>query len=342
MEIQVILQQMLMLFAMMVTGYVIWKIEWFDENAYQRLSKVVVNILNPILVVNGVIGKDSGGDASLLLENLGFVAFFYLLLTVASFVLVWALRPPMAQRRLYRLMAIFPNVGFMGIPVITSIYGSECMIYIVFYMLGYNLLLYTYGLFLAKKAAEDAGNTAPGRRGQQDTAADGSGQQDAAVDGSGQQNAAAGGKGQWKRMINPGVIFSLLAVVIFLSRLQMPAPVVSFCGYMGNATIPLSMLLIGMSIAKSDLKPIFTDRRIYGFTAVKMLALPIAAIFLLRPLQADPVIFGVFALQLAMPVGNIVTLIAKECGADEAACTNGIVLSTLASILTIPLVCMFL
>ena len=137
MEIQVILQQMLMLFAMMVTGYVIWKIEWFDENAYQRLSKVVVNILNPILVVNGVIGKDSGGDASLLLENLGFVAFFYLLLTAVSFVLVWALRPPMAQRRLYRLMAIFPNVGFMGIPVITSIYGSECMIYIVFYMLGY-------------------------------------------------------------------------------------------------------------------------------------------------------------------------------------------------------------
>ena len=208
MEIQVILQQMLMLFAMMVTGYVIWKIEWFDENAYQRLSKVVVNILNPILVVNGVIGKDSGGDMSLLLENLGFVVFFYLLLTAASFVLVWALRPPMAQRRLYRLMAIFPNVGFMGIPVITSIYGSECMIYIVFYMLGYNLLLYTYGLFLAKKAAEDSGNIAHGNN----------------------------GKGQWKRMVNPGVIFSLLAVVIFLSRLQMPAPVVSFCGYMGNAT----------------------------------------------------------------------------------------------------------
>ncbi len=156
MDIQIILQQMLMLFAMMVTGYFIWKKEWFDENAYQKLSKVVVNILNPLLVVNGVLGKDSGGDVFLLLQNLGFVAFFYLLLTAASFVMVWVLRPQKAQRRLYRLMAIFPNVGFMGIPVITSLYGAECMIYIVFYMLGYNLLLYTYGLFLAKKAAEDA------------------------------------------------------------------------------------------------------------------------------------------------------------------------------------------
>lgn len=314
MDIQIILQQMLMLFAMMLTGYFIWKKEWFDENAYQKLSKVVVNILNPMLVVNGVMGKDSAGDASLLLQNLGFTALFFALLTLASFVLLWILHPEKSQRSLYRLMAIFPNVGFMGIPVISSIYGTGCIIYIVFYMLGYNLLLYTYGLFLAKKAAEDAGTLAMETNAQK----------------------------PWKRMANPGVIFSLAAVAIFLLNLKLPAPVVNFCDYMGNATIPLSMLLIGMSIAKADIKSIFSDGRIYGFTIIKMVALPIAAILLLKPFQADPVVFGVFALELSMPVGNIVTLIAKEYGADEAACTNGIVLSTLASILTIPFVCIFL
>ena len=336
MDIQIILQQMLMLFAMMVTGYFIWKKEWFDENAYLKLSKVVVNILNPLLVVNGVLGKDSGGDLSLLLQNLGFVVFFYLLLAIASFALAGALRPPKAQRRLYRLMAIFPNVGFMGIPVITSIYGAECMIYIVFYMLGYNLLLYTYGLSLAKKAAEDAVHaegTGPGSKRDAGAGDFGAGTSPGAGEAPGKQ---------WLRMVNPGVVFSLIAVAVFLFRLQAPAPIVSFCDYMGNATIPLSMLLIGMSIAKSDLKSIFTDARIYGFTAIKMVALPIAAVLLLKPFGADPVILGVFALQLSMPVGNIVTLIAKEYGADETTCTNGIVLSTLASILTIPLVCMFL
>ncbi len=314
MDIQIILQQMLMLFAMMMTGYFIWKKGWFDENAYQRLSKVVVNILNPMLVVNGVMGKDSTGDKSLLLQNLGFVALFFILLSLASFVLIWILRPEKSQRSLYRLMAIFPNVGFMGIPVISSIYGAGCIIYIVFYMLGYNLLLYTYGLFLAKKAAEDAGTLLAGTNAQK----------------------------QWKRMVNPGVVFSLVAVGIFLLNLSVPAPVVNFCDYMGNATIPLSMLLIGMSIAKADIKSIFSDGRIYGFTIIKMVALPIAAILLLKSFKADPVIFGVFALELSMPVGNIVTLIAKEYGADEAACTNGIVLSTLASIFTIPIVCIFL
>ncbi len=113
------------------------------------------------MVLNGVLGKDSAGDTSLILQNLGFVVFFYLLLIAAGFLFVWILRPVKAEKRLYRLMTIFPNVGFMGIPVITGIFGMECMIYIVFYMLGYNLLLYTYGLALAVKRRR----TARGERG---------------------------------------------------------------------------------------------------------------------------------------------------------------------------------
>ena len=100
MDIQIIISQMLMLFAMMLTGYMVWRIGWFDEPAYQKLSKIVVNILNPILVLNGVLGKDSAGDTSLILQNLGFVVFFYLLLIAAGFFLVLILRPVKSENRL--------------------------------------------------------------------------------------------------------------------------------------------------------------------------------------------------------------------------------------------------
>ena len=316
MNVQIILSQMLMLFAMMLVGYFVWKKEWMDEAGYQKLSKIVVNILNPILIVNGVLGKNSQGNTKLLLQNLAFVCFYYLFLALIGTVIVWILRPVKAQRKLYRLMTIFPNVGFMGIPVITSIFGTESMIYIVFYMLGYNLLLYTYGIVLAKKAAVDAGN----------------------VPMEDDENAG----GQWKRIINAGVIASIFAVIIFLFQIPVPASVVTFSDYMGNATIPLSMMLIGMSIAKADLKTIFSSGRTYLFVAIKMVLIPVGMTLLLKPLHADALVFGVFALQLAMPVGSMVTLIAEESGADEGCCTNGIVLSTLASIVTIPLVCMFL
>lgn len=314
MNVQIILSQMLMLFAMMVVGYFIWKKKWLSEEANAHLSKIVVNIFNPILVIYGVMDKSSGGTSRLLLQNIGFVIFFYVFMIFFGIVLVLILRPQKSERKIYRLMTLFPNVGFMGIPVITSIFGTESMIYIVFYMLGYNLLLYTYGMVLAAKAAVDGGHEKQGEK----------------------------QGGQWKRMLNPGVIASVAAVFIFVFQIKMPTAVVTFCDYMGNATIPLSMILIGVSIARADLKTIFTNVRAYIFTALKMVALPIGMILLLKGLPVDRVVFGVFALQLAMPVGSIVTLIVKESGADESCCTNGIVLSTLASIVTIPLVCMFL
>ena len=207
-------------------------------------------------------------------------------------------------------MTVFPNVAFMGIPVITGIYGTGCMIYIVFYVLGYNLLLYTYGIGLAKKAAEDAGS----------------------------RNGSGSG-GAWKRMLNPGVICAVAAIFVFVLRLSVPAPVLLRILLRWQA---VSMMLIGMSIAQADFKTIFANVRVYLYTGMKMLLLPAVMILLLKPLPADSVVFGVFALQLAMPVGSIVTLIAKENGADEICCTNGIVLSTLASLVTIPLVCMLL
>lgn len=68
---------MFMLFAMMLIGYVIWKRNWMDENAYQKLSRIVVNIFNPVLVIYGVAGKSSAGNTGLLLQNLMFVVLFY-------------------------------------------------------------------------------------------------------------------------------------------------------------------------------------------------------------------------------------------------------------------------
>ena len=292
-----------------------WKKQWLDEPANQKLSKIVVNIFNPMLVVYGVLGKSSGKDMGLVVQNLFLMLLFYLLLIVFGILFVWILRPKKSEGYVYWMMTIFPNVGFMGIPVISSIFGMESVIYIAFYMLGYNLLLYTLGIVLARKAAAD-------REGRQ------------------MQEIKQGG--QWKRIFNVGVLASITAILIFMFQISVPAPVVTFFDYMGNATIPLSMILIGVSIAKADMKNIFTNVKMYFYTGIRMILFPILVISLMKGMSFDPVVFGVFALELAMPVGSIITLIAKENGADETCSTNGIVLSTLVSILTIPIVCMFL
>lgn len=315
MEFTVVLGQMIMLGAMMLMGCLIWKRKWIDETANKRLSWIVVNIFNPFLIISGVMGKDIGNSGNLLLQNIVVVIFFYLFLWLLGFLLVAVLHVKKGERGLYHMMTMFGNVGFMGIPVITSIFGMDTMIYIVFYMLGYNLLMYSYGMILAGK--------------------------DAAIQ-NGTEESEAGGM-DLKRIVNPGVISSILAVIIFLFGIELPAPVAGFCDYMGNPSIPLSMILVGVSLAQANLKEVFTSIRIYIFIVVRILILPVLAALIMKHIPVlDPVIKGVFILQMGMPVGSLATLVAKENGADATCCTNGIVLSTLASLLTIPIVCLFL
>lgn len=314
MQTGIIFGQMLVLLVMMVIGYYVYKKEWIDKKAAKQLSGLVVNVFNPVLVLNGVIGQNAGGSGEKLMLNLGLVFLYFAVLILFSFLMPVLLRTEKKLKTTVRLMTVFANVGFMGIPVVQSIYGEEAIIYVAFYILVYNLLLYTYGIRMAEKSALEYRGV----------------------------EASGSWKENLKRMWNPGVIAALLAVVVFAADLSVPGPVETFCGYMGNATVPLSMILIGISLAQEDLKKIFADIRIYLFILLRMIALPVIMVLLLKPLIPDPVILGVFVLEIGMPVGSVAAMLIQEKGGDDQYCTKGIVMSTLCSILTIPIISIFL
>lgn len=311
MNMFVVIQQMLVLLVMMLIGYIVFQIKWLDGNACSRMSKIVVNVLNPCLMVYGVLGEEAHLEGSMLFQTLILVVIYFAALIVISIPTASALHVKKEHFNLYRLMMIFSNVGFMGIPVISSIYGKESMLLIAFYNLGYNLLLYTYGIYLAAKGVEETGE-------------------------------GTGGGMQWKKLINPGVASCVVAIVIFVSGVTVPDSVCTFFDYVGNAAVPLSMILIGASVAQGGKKEFFLDKKMYAFMAVKMLAIPIAAALLLRLVPWPAMVEGVFILMLAMPVGSIVVMLATESGNDAIECTKGSILTTLVSVITIPIVSVFL
>lgn len=317
----IILQQMLVLFGMMLVGYFCYKIDWIDDYTYGKLSKIVVNILNPLLVIDGVLGKNTGEDLNKLGINFGMMIIYFIFLIIISIPVVKLLRPEKKNVELYRLMMIFSNVGFMGIPVISALYGSGVIIYIVFYMLGYNFLLYTYGIILARRSAQ--------RNSQRSEKENG-------------ENNTVSFKDNIKSIMNPGVVAGTFAIVLFVMNIQVAAPVASFIKYLSQCVVPMSMILIGASMAQHELKTIFNEMKMYWFLLIRLVIIPIAVALLVRQLPIDSQILGVFILMLAMPVGSIVVLVAMEQGADSICCTKGSVVSTLLSIITIPIVAMFL
>lgn len=349
MNIGVVFGQMLVLLAMMAVGYWCYQKKWITEESSGHFSKLVVNVFNPILVVNGVLGQQNTAEGNGIGWNIVFIVLYFVILLILGVLMPLILRPNVVYKNIYRLMTIFSNVGFMGIPVIRSIFGNGAMIYVAFYILAYNIMLYTCGMHLAKKAGEDNRNrplsyleavAANGEKGGMKTA---DGQQEKSTESISKEKRNTG---FFRQMINPGVIAALLAVLIFATGITLPEPVCTFCDYMGNTTIPLSMLLIGVSMAQANFKEVFGDIRIYVFVLLRMVVLPIAMIFALRGVVTacaiDPVVFGVFIIELGMPVGSIIALMTRENGGDVTYCTKGVVLSTLASIITIPLICAFL
>lgn len=313
MDIFVIVQQMLVLLCMMILGIIACKVNWIDDYSYGKLSKIVVNILNPCLMISGIMGKDAKPDGTSIVQNIILVFAYFALLILVSKPIVKLLRVKKSAGNVYQLMLIFSNIGFMGIPVITSIYGTGAMIYIVFYNIAYNTLLYSYAFYVAS----DNGD-------------------------------AEGGKQSFslKNFANPGFIACFVTIFIYLTGWTFPDSVGSFFSYVGNSVVPFSMFLIGASFVQNGKKEFFTDIKIYLFMAIKMLVIPIAAAIAIRYIPGvkdwNPTMLGIFILMLSMPVGSMIVMISKQCGADDVEATKGGIFTTLLSVVTIPIVGFFL
>jgi len=314
MDVFLIVQQMLVLFCMMIIGFVACKINWIDDYTYSKLSKIVVSILNPCLMISGMIGKDAKPDTTSVIQSVLLVVVYFILLILLSKPITKMLRVKKDAQNVYRLMLIFSNIGFMGIPVITSIYGTGAMLYIVFYNIGYNILLYSYAFYVASD--NEHGEHAEKH------------------------------KFKLSNLLNPGFIACFVTILIYLTGVTVPDSVGTFFNYVGNSVVPFSMFLIGASLAMNGKKEFFTDVRIYLFSAIKLLIIPITAAIALRFIPVvntwNPTILGVFILMLSMPVGSIIVMVTKECGANDIEATKGGIFTTILSVLTIPIVGFFL
>ena len=305
----IVLQQMLVLFAMMAIGYILWKIHWLDEDSCKGISKLVVNVFNPLLLIASIVGYDFKSGEIFLGQNMAFVLIYFVVLFVAGYMITFLLRIKKPQRNFYQMMTMFSNIGFIGIPLVRALLGREYVIYIAFYTLVYNVLIYTYGIYLAIKT-----NELPGE------------QMVFPV----------------RKILNPGVIGCVVAILIFVLDIPVAEPIVTFSNYMGDTCIPLSMILIGTSVAKMDGKKLFFNGKMYVFLAIKMLLLPIAAAIICKGLPVDAGVYKVFIIECSVPIGSMITLIAQEYGKKDDSAVIGVVLSTVLSVITIPIVAIFM
>ena len=297
MDIQVILNQMIILFLIMVIGYIINKAGILDQTLNQKMSSLVLNVTSPALILSSVRTPTNGSLNSVIQIFLISIAI-YMLLPIVGILISKILKIPKEDRNLYQFMTIFSNIGFMGYPVIQSIFGEKALFFAAICNLVFNLVCYSYGVYL--------------------------------ISGSGKLSF------DFRQLINPGIIFSIIAIIIYLTKYQMPQIIGETSNLIGSMTVPLAMMIMGSSLAEIPIKEVLNDIKIYLYTIIKQILIPILFWWVLKFIIQDPTILGVLVILIAMPVGSIAIMFCDQFGGNTTLASKSVFITTLSSVFTIP------
>jgi len=311
MEISVIIRQMLILFIMIGVGAILRKTRVLSDPVDSGITKMIITCTMPAMLLNSVISRTGDKDFSLVLKFIVIAFAMYTILPLIAIPLTRLLRVKPNVRGIYMYLLIFGNVGFMGFPLIEALFGTESILYAGIFNMFFNLLAYSYGVIIVSKDS---------------------------VEGEVKDETAPKFKISAKTLLTPGISVSVLALIIFFLPVKFPSVICSAVGYIGNTTTPLAMIVLGSTLAKMKPGKVFTDKAVYLYVLVRGILLPLALFPLMKLLIKDTFVLQMALIMLSMPAANTSVLYAKEYHSDELFAARCVFLSTLFSVITIPLI----
>ena len=298
MSLSVILQQMGVICILVAIGIGLEKKNVVDRLTSRQLSTIVVDVCNPALILASILGGDITATHKDLLTAAALGVGFYALLVLLGFAMPYILKSAPDKRRFYNLMTVYTNTGFLGIPVARAILPPNSIIYVIVINVFYSLLFYTHGM-----AVLGSGN-APKRN-------------------------------ILRNIVNPGIVMAIFALVVFWFDLPLPPILSNTVQYIGNATVFLSMALLGVNIARSNVFSHIKDARIWAYIALRPVLLPIIIALVLHSFSFDPAATLGMCLMAAVPVGNLPMIQAEKIGEDTTLLSSAIAVTTAVSMITI-------
>ncbi len=296
----VLIEKMALLVMLLALGYLCARLKLVGPEFNKGLSKLVINVFLAGMILSSVINKKlemTGGD----------VAFGLLMMTLSMLICVgigWLsptlLRIKDGDKGMYRILAAFMNNGFVGFPLVAAVYGENAVFFASLSNIPFNLLLYTAGVMLLQKGDKNT-------------------------------------KFSIKSVINVPIVATLIAFVIFIFEIPMPKLVDDVADTLSAATVPLSMMCVGLSLGSVSLKEALLQPRLYGISLVRLLICPLAVWLVLRIFITNPVILGTIVILSACPSAIICTILGIQYGRDGVESSEAIFISTMLSMITIPL-----
>ena len=307
MSISIILQQMGVICILVVIGIYLYKKQVIDDRTSQKLSAIVVDVCNPALILGSILSGHMTATHGDLLVAIVLGAAFYVILVILGFVIPRILRSESYNRKYYNLITVYTNTGFLGLPIAKAILPANAILYVIVINVFYSLFFYTHGMAILHS---------------------GTGQNK-------EQSVSQKSKHPLLAIFNIGTLMAILSLVVFWFEITFPPIISSTIEYVGNATVFMSMTLLGVSIARSNFIKSFKNISIWLYIVLRMILVPaiFVAVMYFTGFNTDSIL--AVCLMAAVPAGSLPLITAEKMGQDTEILSASIAMTTFMSIFTI-------
>ena len=300
-----IMTQVAVLFLLIIVGFLARKFKVVTEVMNDQVVSLITKVTLPAFLITSMNYEFS---KEALLESMNFLLIsvvIYFGIIICSFVVVKLLRVPLSKVDVYQYALTFSNVGFMGYPVISLVYGSKGVFYAAIYNLPFNILIWTYGIYLLTRHHQDVVALSFGQK--------------------------------LKQILNPGVLSIIVGFAIFLTSFQIPVPIRETLSLIGGMTTPLSMMFIGFLLSEIKIVELINNAKDYIIVFFRLIITPFVVFIILSFVGLKGHVLGIPVLITAMPVAANAAVFSSMYGADSKLASKLIFISTLLSVFTVPL-----
>ncbi|MDR1532545.1 MAG: AEC family transporter [Clostridiales bacterium] len=299
----IVLKNLITLTIFIFIGLVCQKRKLLNDEMAAGLSNLLINVILPCVIITSLkkpISRELLLEAGLVFAASVFIYFFG---TLLAWVLCRVLGINARDGGVYLFALTFPNIAYMGFPVMRAALGDDALFYASVATVSFNLLAFTFGISLITKGYDTDRSVTPR-----------------------------------KILLNPAIIAIALGLVLFLTSARLPGPVDDALVTLGGMMTPVSMIIIGALLAKDNPRQLAGDFKMYVMVGARLIITPVITFLIFRLFISNTLILGTLVLAAAMPAASITAIFAKQRGANADLASRMVFVTTVLSIASIPLI----
>lgn len=305
-EFEFVALQMLMVSLPILLGWAVHKLGFLDDELDSGISRLVMNIALPCTILSSLGTSPELPETGAMLAIIAATFAAYIVAIALSIVATAAMRVPADARGVYQFAMAFGNCGFIGLPVISAIFGEEALLYAAISLIPANVVLFSAGAIMFDADSE------------------------------------TGLRRRLRRAVSslksPTLIMSVVVLVLAMAGVNDLGLVGDSVAIVGQMTTPLALLVTGSSLANYKPLAMLGNWRAYVACAVRLVAIPLASLAVARLFPLDVYQLGIVVVDCSMPVATAGILFCLQHGRDAMPMLQTTFLSIIASIVSIPLV----